>query len=116
MPSSTTREGDRVRKIASRCSFVNICEKECCEEKPKRGFPWAVFWNGFMALMIVLLLAITLLVNYDQLMAIWYGYDLKKDFVLPIEESYFEKWTKLVLQFWMKLKNLIVLDELNEEL
>ncbi|XP_065075036.1 uncharacterized protein LOC135698831 [Ochlerotatus camptorhynchus] len=116
MPSSTSREGDRVQKIASRCSFVNICEKECSDRKPKRGFPWAAFWNGIMALMIVLLLAITLLVNYHQLMAIWYGYELKKDLTVPIEESYFEKWANFLLRFWMDVKNFIVLDELNDEL
>lgn len=125
VPSSTSFcEESCLEGVASRCCLTNICRGEIFvgeSVKRRAGFPWLALWTGLSIVMIALLLAVLLLLNFDHLVAIWNGHDWKREFILlppepPKQETYLDRISNFFLELWLKLKDMIVLDELEEDL
>lgn len=77
--SSPSYETGRLRRVVSRCSFVNICDGELRTEALQPAIAQSYsFWVTLLGCLLMLLssvtLAVTLLLNYEHLMAIWYGW------------------------------------------
>ncbi|XP_062701331.1 uncharacterized protein LOC134285156 [Aedes albopictus] len=119
--SSTTSEPDaQLRRVISQCSFVNICPGGECrkEDSPPAaggGQCCPSYWVTFLTCLVMLLstvsLAITLLVSYDHLMALYYAW-FHEDLTLSLEvsEGHLESFTDLMLKFWVALKRMIGLE------
>ncbi|XP_029727249.2 uncharacterized protein LOC115265607 isoform X2 [Aedes albopictus] len=124
VPSSTSCcEGACLKRVASRCCLANQYEGECSvgfggAPQPRGNkFPWLAFWNGLSVLMIALLLGITLLVNFDHLMAIRNGREWRREMILPPPvapeaRGVFDRIRDFLMKLWVELKDMIVLDEL----
>ncbi|XP_062558778.1 uncharacterized protein LOC134223603 [Armigeres subalbatus] len=111
-PVCRHRKGS-LRLVNSRCSFVNICQEECPPGRRverRRGFPWLELWVGLSFLLTMLLMGIVLLLNVEQLTAIWNGEEwVRRVPTLPSleEESFFGRMTDILMKLWMSLKGFI---------
>ncbi|XP_021694808.1 uncharacterized protein LOC110674783 isoform X2 [Aedes aegypti] len=115
--SSSSGEPGRLRRVVSRCSFVNICDGELRADdlKPASVESYS-FWVTLLGCLLMLLssvtLAVTLLLNYEHLMAIWYGWPHDDLFQSAgMNEGYFRRIANVLLKIWMGLNRMILIDE-----
>ncbi|XP_062558305.1 uncharacterized protein LOC134223173 [Armigeres subalbatus] len=111
-----------LEKGASRCSFMNVHEDDISmpmKEQRRGSSTCQAIWNVMSVVIILLLLAIILVQNYDTVIVSWNGYDWLRKQIPPEPEepeTLIEKMINFLLRFWVNLKDVIVLDDLEEEL